>query len=406
MSLVLEIPDMPVNRTVPFADLGRSDLIVDALYKGGDLKHAGDDPISKLIGTGNQGGFRYTGSLSDRLNLCALYSENSDPDWPDSLNYELGLFTYYGDNKNPGRDIHDTIKRGNQVLQRTFEQLHLGNRASSPPFFVFTKGGTGRDVIFRGLAVPGGDGISSNEDLVAIWKIKNKNRFANYRAVFTILDVARVPRAWLDDLVAGLDNLEHAPMSWREWKKTGKYRSLRATPSKRYRERAEQLPSSPVDCSLLESLIGFFKVHPRREYAFEGCAVELVKMMDRNFISFELTRPWRDGGRDAIGEYRIGLDNSAIMIDCALEAKCNAPTTGSGVKEVSRLIARLKYRQFGIFVTTSYVGQQAYREIIEDGHPVMVLSGVDIVNILYRGGYGEKHRLINWLNNNFCDPTK
>ena len=43
--------------------------------------------------------------------------------------------------------------------------------------------------------------------------------------------------------------------------------------------------------------------------------------MDSNFIDFSLTRPWRDGGRDAIGKYSIktgGNVNQPLIIDCAL----------------------------------------------------------------------------------------
>ena len=34
--------------------------------------------------------------------------------------------------------------------------LHVGHRDTIPPFFIFTKGPSGRDVFFRGLAIPGG----------------------------------------------------------------------------------------------------------------------------------------------------------------------------------------------------------------------------------------------------------
>ena len=53
----------------------------------------------------------------------------------------------------------------------------------------------------------------------------------------------------------------------------------------------------------------------------------------------------------------------------ALEAKCYAPGHGVGVRETSRLISRLRYRQFGVLVTTSHLDSQAYQEIREDGHP-------------------------------------
>lgn len=53
---------------------------------------------------------------------------------------------------------------------------------------------------------------------------------------------------------------------------------------------------------------------------------------------------------------------------------------------MSRLISRMRHRQFGIMVTTSHVDRQAYSEIKEDGHPIVVLSGRDIAEIIHRSG--------------------
>lgn len=53
--------------------------------------------------------------------------------------------------------------------------------------------------------------------------------------------------------------------------------------------------------------------------------------MDPNFVALDVTRPSRDGGRDAVGHYRLGLDTSHILIDCALEAKCYTPGKSGGV---------------------------------------------------------------------------
>ena len=49
---------------------------------------------------------------------------------------------------------------------------------------------------------------------------------------------------------------------------------------------------------------------------------------------------------------------------------------------MSRLISRIRYRQFGIMVTTSYVHKQAYEEVIEDQHPILIISASDIARIL------------------------
>lgn len=68
--------------------------------------------------------------------------------------------------------------------------------------------------------------------------------------------------------------------------------------------------------------------------------------MDNHFVDFNLTRPWRDGGRDAVGYYSInsgGKVNAPLKIDCV------------GVKQMSRLISRIRYKQFGVLITSSYV---------------------------------------------------
>jgi len=119
--------------------------------------------------------------------------------------------------------------------------------------------------------------------------------------------------------------------------------------------------------------------------------------MDKNIVEYELTRFWRDGERDALGKYRIGIEDSSILVDFALEAKCKKLSSGSGVKETSRLISRLRHRQFGVFVTTSYISEPAYKEIIEDGHPVIILAARDIANILIRSGFNTIESLNDWL---------
>lgn len=51
---------------------------------------------------------------------------------------------------------------------------------------------------------------------------------------------------------------------------------------------------------------------------------------------------------------------------------------------MSRLISRIRYRQFGIMMTTSYVDNQAYGEVVEDGHPILIVTASDIAGILRR----------------------
>jgi hypothetical protein len=120
-----------------------------------------------------------------------------------------------------------------------------------------------------------------------------------------------------------------------------------------------------------------------------------------------LPGPWAtaDGGRDAIGEFLIGPRTDPVRVTFALEAKLFAPTGGGvGVKEVSRLISRLRHRQFGVLVTTAYVAPQAYKEIRADQHPIVILAGIDIVNLLREKEYAAPAEVTRWLNDAF--PTR
>jgi hypothetical protein len=151
-------------------------------------------------------GFRKVGR-QQYTKYVVLYSSQSDPDWPDELDPSTGLFTYYGDNKTPGFELHETTRGENKLLARVFDQIHSSpsRRSEVPPFLVFTKAPLygGRAVQFCGLAVPGANGVAPIGDLVAVWKSVAGQRFQNYRALFTVLETPRVSRAWLEDLRAG-----------------------------------------------------------------------------------------------------------------------------------------------------------------------------------------------------------
>ncbi len=88
--------------------------------------------------------------------MAVLYSSLDSPDWPDALDQEAGIVTYYGDNKRPGRDLHSTPKGGNELLRFSFDAIHStpARREDVPPFFLFTQGvgWPGREVRWPGRA--------------------------------------------------------------------------------------------------------------------------------------------------------------------------------------------------------------------------------------------------------------
>jgi hypothetical protein len=153
-----------------------------------------------------------------------------------------GIFLYYGDNRSPGRELHDTPGRGNQLLSNVFEWAHAdaSARVKVPPFLLFDKPGTGgRDVRFRGLLAPGSDRLSGEEDLVAVWRTTRGERFQNYRARFTVLAVPSVPRAWIEQLIAGDPMGASCPGPWRAWVESRTYVPLLAPPTVIIRSREQ-----------------------------------------------------------------------------------------------------------------------------------------------------------------------
>lgn len=372
-------------QAVSFDDLDAADLVVDRIYRGGTAGNTGDDPLARLLPVGNQGGFRTCGRpVQGSVRLVVLYTSGAEPDWPDALDPYTGSFTYFGDNRSPGRDLHDTPRKGNLLLSRVFDHAHAGRagREQVPPFLLFDKPGTGRDVRFRGLLAPGSDRISGEEDLVAVWRTTRGERFQNYRARFTVLDAASIPRAWISQAAAGEPLGGHCPAAWRSWVETGAYTSLLAPPTVIIRSRDQQQPS-PADRPLLELVYQHFRERP---HDFEQFAADVMRLSHPSVDRVDVTRPWRDGGRDAVGDYLLGPRADPVAVEFALEAKCYAPGNSVGVRETSRLISRLRHRQFGVLVTTSHLDGQAYREIREDGHPVVVFAGRDIVDILKTSG--------------------
>lgn len=389
---------MPDASTISFEELRSVDLIVDAVYEGGAAGNVGDDPLGRILPCGNQGGFRYKkGPDGDPL-FVVLYSDLADPDWPDVLDVELGRFTYWGDNKKAGQQLSSTKRGGNLILQTMFDRLHgsIEERKRIPPFFVFTKGSKGRDVVFRGLAVPGAPGVTANEDLVAVWRTgEGGKRFQNYRSLFSILDVSVVTRVWIDDLLDGVRNGSNAPEAWSRWR-AGKTATLLTAPASLLaRAKSQQLPDD-ADRPMVEAIVRHFE----NPTDFEACAARLWEMQAGR-IEYTLTRPSRDGGRDAFGTVRVGPESDPVRLEFALEAKRYAFEHSVSVRDLARLISRIRNRMFGVLVTTSYLNQQAYEEFKSDGHPIVVIAARDIVDILKANGYSDANEVRAWLQREF-----
>lgn len=392
------------NKVVGFAELENADLFVDVIYEGGHAGNAGDDPLHCLLHCGNQGGFRKVMTRDKKkVAYVVLYTSMVELEWPDYLDNETGLFRYYGDNRKPGRQITDTKAGGNLLLEDVFSRLNgHGDIRDIPPFLIFKKVGKGRDAQFLGLAAPGNPTISSDHDLVAFWRtmvdkktLQNK-RFQNYEAYFTVLDTGDepIPRQWLEALINDYEkSLKYAPPVWKRFIAKGR-KGIKALQAPRIHQIPTKMQQLNCDEEGRRCINAIRKHYVGQGFAqgFELCATTIMQMMDNHFQHFDLTRPWRDGGRDAIGYYSIsqgGFTNYPLKIDCALEAKCYDWKNSVGVKQMSRLISRIRYRQFGIMFTTSYVDMQAYSEVLEDGHPILIVTATDIARELKEKHIGD-----------------
>lgn len=250
------------------------------------------------------------------------------------------------------------------------------------------------------MAAPGSPNISPDKDLVAFWRTLDQQRFQNYEAYFTILETAGpIKREWLYALVHDNENsLQYAPEAWRQFVKKGRagILPLKAKRIKKIPTRYDQLQSDNEGNLCLNIIRKHYGNNP---YGFEMCAKEILELSDSHFVDFSLTRPWRDGGRDALGYYLIETEskvNYPVRMDCAMEAKCYSENHSVGVKEMSRLISRIRYRQFGVLITTSFVNKQAYKEVIEDGHPILIVSDADIGSILRKNSINSSNICL-WL---------
>jgi Restriction endonuclease AspBHI N-terminal/Restriction endonuclease len=383
----------------PFDTHEFADLVVDRVYRGGPQPNWAADPLGRLLPVGLQGGIRVSGA-QQAPRLVALATSGANADWPDSIDTATGTVTYYGDNQHPGSELHDTPKGGNRVLRATFDWAHADadTRRNVPPYFLFAKAGPGRDIVFRGVLAPGAPELTADEDLVAVWRSQHGLRFQNYRAQFTILDVATATRAWIKDILSGDPLSANCPGPWRRWITGRHYQALTSTRIE-YRSKSEQLPADTAGLQIINCIRAHFASQPSR---FEAFAAHLWQMADGHVGSYEVTRASVDGGRDAVGEYRIGPAADPVAVTFALEAKLYDPAGGGvGVSDVARLISRLRHRQFGVLVTTSYVARQAYQEIRADQHPVVILAAADIVSLLRTKGYPTSAAVSQWLTETF-----
>tara|TARA_A100001037_G_C15030657_1_gene580749 strand:- start:763 stop:1167 length:405 start_codon:yes stop_codon:yes gene_type:complete len=115
---------------------------------------------------------------------------------------------------------------------------------------------------------------------------------------------------------------------------------------------------------------------------FENAIVRVFQDMAKTSMASHTIRPTRqvrDGGFDFEGEMEL-LPPLDYKIPVKGEVK--RWNNSVGVKEVSRLVARLRRGEFGVFVTTSYFTKACQQEVLHDGYPVELVHGLRLVKMM------------------------
>ena len=324
-------------------------------------------------GIGNSGGIRAAKYLKIESELpCYMVlitrriSHRWYNPWEDIIDYSTGTIFYWGDAKFDSNKTYSEF-RGNKHLIRTYERILENKMLEIPPILHFSKVESGV-VKFNGLC--------ALTNLELTWFEDKGNPVKNFRCELAILDAEQVNVNWLHERTKSADWSkldENAPKAWKDYTK-GNIRKLDVF-SKSVFAKEDQLPKVNSDeASLLQQL------HELTPTQFEAVVVELFKNLPHISHKIVRTRPTVDGGFDFYGTFSIPYP---VKYEIAFlgEAKKYARDSSVQPKHVSRLVARLSRGQFGIFVTTSYYTRQTQKEVLEDGYPVKLFAGNDLVNI-------------------------
>jgi hypothetical protein len=286
--------------------------------------------------------------------------------WHDIIDDRAGVIRYWGDAKYSNREKSCDAFPGNKCLKGVYDELLVGDRSFLPPILHFSRPATGQ-VIFNGLCC-----LDSME---LTWFEDAGRPIRNYRYSLSILDTEFVSVNWLKSRVVatGKEALtDGAPSVWCDYLR-GQTRRRQVWKA-HVRTTREQLPDrGSSDEKVLRQLA---ELAPDQ---FEAVIVALFREMKSVEHSITQTRYVNDRGFDFFGTFTMPLP---VGYEIPFRGEVKRWKQGVGVGEVSRLVARLRRGEYGIFVTTSYYTSQAQEEVLEDAYPVKLFSGVDLVRFL------------------------
>jgi hypothetical protein len=428
-----------VFKPIPPEKRASIQLINDCVFHGDETKTPyQSDVICKLFtefktlgvkGAANQGGFRYIKNPNPKPGetpylAVILFSTGKQRLWRDESDNDRGVYVYYGDQNQPGKDILDTPKKGNKFLSDLFTLASSGkaeDRKKIPPVFIFDRFGAGTyDFVFRGLAIPGVSVLPSRDWLTAFYLRENRkdNPVLNFKALFTIANLQAgspaypnhsfISLEWLNDIQAGKAyESRFAPKVWKRYIDTGASSPITVTTLKGWPGRKAQLPDDEEGMEVLRHLYNFFATTKAWKpfYSFEFMACDLVQRLNPEHINaVDKTQDNQDGGIDGVGQYDMFQnDENHLTLSFFVQAKCYDPDRNGGVntKDMARLISRIKTHDFGVMVTTSYIDQQTWDEVVADGHPLAFITGRDIVMSLKEENVLTAEEVDEYLNKNY-----
>jgi hypothetical protein len=211
--------------------------------------------------------------------------------------------------------------------------------------------------------------------------------------------------AWITDILNDKTyESEYAPLEWKRYIDERNYQALVCKFEKSVKTREEQLPGDKVGMQMLEIIQNFF-IQKDHGYSFEKFANDFAQYMDNGIVEITTTQPYRDGGFDGIGKYRLfPKSDNEVLVDFYLQAKCYNANDAVGVADMARLISRIKDRQFGIMFTTSYLAKQAFQELIDDGHPIVLINGRILIDYIKKElSINDCDTMKKWLSKNYSD---
>lgn len=286
--------------------------------------------------------------------------------WHDVIDDRAGMIRYWGDAKYSDRVKACDAFPGNRCLKAIYDELLVGDRTILPPILHFSRPRTGQ-LLFNGLC--------ALEAMELTWFEDCGRPIRNYRYGLSILDNEFVSVGWRKSraVATSKDSLmDGSPAAWQDYVR-GRTRRRQLWKAN-VRSTEAQLPKiGSTDHKVLQQL---FELSPKQ---FEAVIVAVFREMKTVEHSITQTRYVNDSGFDFFGSFTMPLP---VGYEVPLRGEVKRWKQGVGVGEVSRLVARLRRGEYGIFVTTSYYSRQAQEEVLEDAYPVKLFAGIDLVGFL------------------------